>query len=68
MGPYGVFVGEENPDVSTKVDNVNADHQQTIAGDEALLDRFRGSIPRPIAQVLANQWACSGSCQTLPSD
>ena len=27
---------------------------------------FNGSIRIPIAQVFANQRACSGSCQTLP--
>jgi len=27
---------------------------------------FRGAIRIPFAQVLTNQWACSGSCQTLP--
>ena len=31
-------------------------------------DRIRGFIRIPIAQELANQWACSGSCQTLRSD
>ena len=29
-------------------------------------DECKGVIRIPIAQVLANQRACSGSCQTLP--
>ena len=63
MGPYGVFVGEENPDVSTKVDNINADHQQTIAGDEALLDTSRmtllfilGLLVVPIILYPISEW------------
>jgi len=36
-----------------------------LLGLKAFTDRFRGSIPRPIAQVLANQWACGGSFQCL---
>ena len=39
-----MFVGERNLDLSTEVDNNNADHQQTITGDEALLDTTRMTL------------------------
>ena len=38
-----------------------------LLGLKAFTNRFRGFIQIPIAQVLTNQRASSGSCQTLPT-
>jgi len=38
-----------------------------LLGLKAFTNRFRGFIRIPIAQVLTNQGASSGSCQRVPS-